>query len=90
VSRSRRRTPIFTYTTGSGTDDRRRGNRALRHAVRQQLIGLDADLSEANVLPCHGEIHATDPWDWDSDGRGWMGDWIAGMDERKAAVEMSK
>lgn len=88
MSRSRRRTPIFNHTTGCDTWGRRQGNRILRHVVKQ-VLATETDLDDL-VLPQPGEVNLTNPWTWGGDGRWWAADWIAGMDKREAAVEMSK
>jgi hypothetical protein len=89
MSHSRRKTPVF----GHGTTDqdawfRRRGVRALRHLCRQRLA-VWADFDDL-VLPEEGEVKGTEPWGWPSDGRNWMGNWVAGLSPAEQQRELSK
>ena len=68
MSRSRRKTPIVSWTTAkSEKEDKRIINRILRHKVKQTLKTKDIDELEEYIEPKKDEI--MDVWNMSKDGK---------------------
>jgi hypothetical protein len=67
MARSTRR-PYTYWCTGTATEDRRNGNRRLRHVSNQWVRDLltFSDPDDAPPAPIRSEVD--NPWDWQTDG----------------------
>ncbi len=69
MSRSRRKTPIFGYTTArSESDDKRRWHKRWRSRERDQLASFGPD---GDPLPVHRQA-VSSTWEMAKDGKHWF------------------